>query len=262
MTLALFGALLVGLALGLLGAGGAIMTVPILVYLLGHGEKQAIVESLAIVGGIAAAGAVRAAVRREWDGAVVALYTVPGMAGSAAGAWVSHWVPGPVQLILLAGLMLGVAVLMFRAEEGDLRPRGGTSLLATAAQGFGIGSMTGLLGVGGGFLIVPSLILLRGMEMPVAVGTSLGVIALNSGAGLARHLLAGTISPEWSVVAIFAVTGVAGGFAGAHAGSRIDRSTLRRAFSVLLVAMAIFIGIREVPHLIPDLHPAAKEARP
>lgn len=252
MALALVGALLVGLTMGLLGAGGAILTVPILVYLLGHGEKQAIVESMAIVGGIAAGGAIRAAIRREFDGGVVALYTIPGMIGSAAGAWASHLVPGPVQLLMLAGLMLGVATLMARSGAGKFRPRWGTGLPATIAQGFGIGMLTGLLGVGGGFLIVPSLILLRGMEMHFAVGTSLGVIALNSGAGLGKHLLSGIVAPDWPVVAIFTATGIAGSLLGSHLGSKLDRDLVRRAFSVILVLVALSIVIREAPHLLPS----------
>ncbi len=261
MTLALVGALLVGLTMGLLGAGGAILTVPILVYLLGHGEKQAIVESMAIVGGIAAGGAVRAIIRREFDHAVVALYTIPGMIGSAAGAWASRLVPGTVQLMMLAGLMLGVAVLMARADSGEFRLRWGTSRGATIAQGFGIGVLTGLLGVGGGFLIVPSLILLRGLEMPLAVGTSLGVIALNSGAGLGKHLLAGAVSPDWRVIAIFTATGIAGSWLGSHIGTKLDRNMVRRAFSVILVLVAFSIVIREAPHFL-RLSGSAKEARP
>lgn len=197
MIWAWLGAAAVGLSLGLLGSGGAILTTPILVYLVGHDEKGAIAESLAIVAAIAVFGVARAAPQGRVDFRSAMLLAVPGILGTSIGAQVAAFLTGTVQLSLLAALMLTAAALMFRGGRvngsaavdgigagGDACvttarsvPAGGSSLWVVGMQGVGLGLATGLVGVGGGFLIVPVLVLLRKLPMPTAVGTSLAIIA-------------------------------------------------------------------------------------
>ena len=236
-----------GLTLGLLGSGGSIFAVPVLVYVLGHGDKQAITESLAIVGAVAVGGAIHAMRRKELDLTVAALYAIPGLGGSIVGAWVSQWFSGSVQLAMLAVIMGIVATLMFRKPPAPPADAPEPSKWSALAQGFGIGILTGLLGVGGGFLIMSSLVLLRRMEMPLAIGTSLAVIAANCAAGLSRHLIAGQHLPDWGVVAVFVVFGLVGSFGGMHLAKKLNRVLLRRIFAVFLIFLAAYIIVRELP---------------
>lgn len=264
MIWAWLGAAAVGVSLGLLGSGGAILTVPILVYLVGHGEKSAIAESLAIVGGIAVFGVLRAAVQRRIDWTSALLLAVPGIGGTVAGAHVARWIPGSVQLLLLAGMMLTAAALMFRKPRrsdaddspscairpGERAPVCGTALIA--AQGIGLGFATGLVGVGGGFLIVPVLVLLRRLPMQTAIGTSLAIIVVNSTTGLLKYAGDEAITVDWPLVGIFIALGAAGSLVGNALAGRIYQQTLRRGFAVFLVIMAAYIGWRQAPRAFPQ----------
>lgn len=262
MIWAWFGAVAVGLSLGLLGSGGAILTVPILVYLVGHAEKTAIAESLAIVGAIALVGVLRAATQRRIDWTSAVLLAVPGIAGTWLGAHVAQWVPGAVQLLLLAGLMVTASALMFRKpragdapacamKPGERAPACGTAIIA--AQGVGLGFATGLVGVGGGFLIVPVLVLLRRLPMPTAIGTSLAIITVNSGTGLVKYAGGNGLALDWRIVGMFIGLGVAGSLVGNILAGRIYQDTLRRVFAVFLVVMAGYIGWRQAPRAFPAL---------
>jgi len=184
--LAVIGALAIGLSLGLLGSGGSILTVPVLHYLVGQPEKLAIGGSLMVVGLIAAAACIPYAVGRQVDWRSVAWFGVPGMAGAWLGASLAHWVPGPVQLALFAAVML---ISAWRMLSGGLAgaTREEPRRLAVLAGGTGVGVLSGLVGVGGGFLIVPALVLLAGVPMVDAVGTSLAIIALNAFTGFAKY---------------------------------------------------------------------------
>ena len=184
---AILGALAIGLSLGLLGSGGSILTVPVLHYLVGQPDRVAIGGSLLVVGLIAAAGCVPYALHRQVDWRNVGWFGLPGMAGAWLGATLAHWVPGPVQLALFAGVMLLAAWRMLRGgvvAVDDQEPH----RLAVVAGGTGVGLLSGLVGVGGGFLIVPALVLLAGVPMVSAVGTSLVVIAMNSVSGFGKYL--------------------------------------------------------------------------
>lgn len=278
------GAAAVGLSLGLLGSGGAILTVPILVYLVGHDEKSAIVESLAIVGAIALTGAVRAALARRLDLRSTLVLALPGMVGASIGARAAVFVPGAVQLLLLATLMLVASVRMARsgpAAPGDQppsepRPPAGPvpaareSLGRGIAWGVGLGVATGLVGVGGGFLIVPVLVLVRRLPMAVAVGTSLAIIAVNSTTGFLHSLVpigssAAPVTIDWSIVGVFTALGIAGSLVGSSLAGRINDRLLKRLFAGFLVAMAIYIVIRQAPRVFPGLlgaPPASTAAEP
>lgn len=242
MTVA--GAVLIGLSLGLLGSGGSILTVPVLVYLAGQPEKVAIAGSLAVVGAVALAGALPYMLRRRVNWRSVLWFGVPGMAGTWLGAWSSQFVSGSVQLSLFAFLMLSAAWFMFRPSpyatvNADRRP-----VARIAADGLAVGALTGLVGVGGGFLIVPALVLLGGLDMAVAVGTSLVIIALKSASGFMEHLnvLAGfDLSLDWQLLGFFIALGIAGTLLGSYLGHRIPQRHLRRLFALVLVLVAVGI---------------------
>ncbi len=164
MFFTLLGALAIGLSLGLLGSGGSILTVPVLLYLVGQPEKLAIGGSLLVVGLIASSAAVPYALHRQVDWRNVAWFGLPGMLGAWLGATLAHWVPGAVQLALFAVVMLVAAWRMLRGaamQRIEHEPR----RMAVVAGGFAVGALSGLVGVGGGFLIVPALVLLAGVPM-------------------------------------------------------------------------------------------------
>jgi uncharacterized membrane protein YfcA len=288
MIWAWLGATLVGLSLGLLGSGGAILTVPILVYLVGHDEKAAIVESLAIVGAIALFGAARASFAKKIDWKSALLLAIPGVFGTLLGTHVAQWIPGAVQLLLLAALMLTASVLMFRSPRksepmpndvdtsvtdfsvtdfsvtdlsaNDQAPTSGSAIIA--AQGFALGFMTGIVGIGGGFLIVPVLVLLRRLPMKIAIGTSLAIIAVNCTAGLVKSIFAGSaaLHPsateqnaiDWTVIGLFIALGIVGSLIGSLLARRIDQGTLRKVFAVFLVVMAGYVAWRQAPRVFPQ----------
>ncbi|MGE0115476.1 MAG: sulfite exporter TauE/SafE family protein [Steroidobacteraceae bacterium] len=243
--LAIIGALLIGLSLGLLGSGGSILTVPVLVFLVGEPEKLAIAESLGIVCVIAGVGALQHARQKHIDWRSVWLVGPSAMLGSYAGAWVSQWISGRVQLLMFAGVMLFAAYRMFINSRRDagLQPsycRPGCLL----AVGAGLGILSGLVGVGGGFLVVPALVLLGGLAMPIAVGTSLMIITLSSLTGFAKqlHLLHSSgLTLHWPMLGLFAVVGVLGSLVSQPLGRNLPQARLQRAYSGMVVLMAALI---------------------
>ncbi len=251
MLYALLGAVAIGLVLGLLGSGGSILTVPVLVYLAGQPDKIAIAESLAIVGAIAAVGASTYARQQLVDWRSVLGFGVPGILGTYGGAALAAYVPGTVQLALFGVVMLAAAAAMLRGRTGLERdadaPR---SVVKIAALGIGVGVMTGLVGVGGGFLIVPALVLLVGLDMRLAVGTSLSIIVLNSTTGFIKYLdtlhTVG-LTVDWRLVGIFAAIGIAGSFVGNALSQRVPQAQLKRGFAIFLIVMGGFILAKEGP---------------
>ena len=252
MLLALLGALAIGLSLGLLGSGGSILTVPVLHYLVGQPEKLAFGGSLLVVGLIAASASIPYALHRQVDWRNVAWFGLPGMIGAWLGATLAHWVPGTLQLALFAVVMLIAAWRMLRGgvtgRSDDVPHRA-----AVVAGGFGVGALSGLVGVGGGFLIVPALVLLADVPMTSAVGTSLAVIALNAFTGFAKYLGVlerQSLELDWPVLLAVAGVGIVGSFAGHRLGRRLPQATLRKAFGVFLVAMGLFIAFDAGPRLL------------
>lgn len=255
MIFAWIGAALIGISLGLLGSGGSILTVPVLVYLVGEPEKLAIAESLAIVGGISLIGAVPYALKRQIDWRSVLWFGGPGVVGTYLGAALSVYLSGVVQLLLFAGVMLLAAVMMFRPSA--VPPQGHASHLRSplkvGAEGLGVGVLTGLVGVGGGFLIIPALVLLGGLPMSLAVGTSLLIIAAKSFAGFSKyvHVLAEqNLSVNWTLIALFTGIGIVGSFLGARVGKNISNDRLKRGFAGFLVVMGLYVLATNVPRVL------------
>jgi hypothetical protein len=239
--------MVVGVALGLLGGGGSILTVPILIGLLGVPAKEAIATSLLVVG-ITSAAALwphARAGRVAWR--TGALFGAAGMVGAFAGGRLAALVPASWLLVGFAVMMLATAIAMLRAKPGapTTPPRRELPLAKVLVEGSLVGLVTGLVGAGGGFLVVPALVLLGGMSMERAVGTSLVVIAMKSFAGLAGHL--GHTPIDWALA--FAASGAAvfGSVIGGRFVARVRSSALRRGFGWFVAAMAVVLLAREIP---------------
>jgi uncharacterized protein len=252
---------LIGLSLGALGGGGSILAVPALVYAAGQTPKEATTTSLVLVAMSALLGIVphwRAGRVRFAPGLIFGL---AGVGGSLLG---SHWnrsVDQDVLLLAFSGLMLVAAWAMWRRNRPAVTSSAANSVGAAAITvthvrldpatvvkvllaGSGVGLLTGFFGVGGGFVIVPALVLALGFSMPEAVGTSLLVITINAAIALSSRLDAGAI--DWGTVIPFTVASLGGVLAGGRLAGKVDSSVLQRWFVWLLVAVAVYTAIRSV----------------
>lgn len=233
--------LVMGGMLGLLGGGGSILAVPILVYVFGMDAKPALATSLLVVAVSSAIAATQHARRGNvWLRAAMTFGGVA-MVGAYGGARLAAFVPSHVLLLLFAGLLGVTAVVMLRnAEPGRRTPDAPPATLPRlAAEGLAVGMVTGLLGAGGGFLIVPVLMTLGGLPMHAAVGTSLLIIALNAGTALLGYLA--HVSLDGRIAALVTIAAVMGSLLGSRLAGRVPAATLRRAFAGLLLAMGVAI---------------------
>lgn len=248
------GAISIGVSLGLLGSGGSILTVPVLVYLIGQDEKLAIAGSLAIVGSIALAGSLPYLRKKHVDWRTVVLFGIPGMAGTYMGAWLAAWISGLVQLALFAVVMLLASWQMLKPVKVVVLPRAPREIWKIGLDGLLVGILTGLVGVGGGFLIVPALVLLGGLSMHRAVATSLVIIALKSFTGFWKYLDVldrQGLSLDWRIIAIVTALGIVGSLLGNRIAVRVDQHKLRKLFGVFLIIMGIYILVRTLPSVWP-----------
>jgi len=291
MILGLALAALIGLSLGLLGGGGSILTVPIFVYVLGFGAKESIAMSLAVVGAVSLFGAVSHWRAGNVDVRVALLFGAVAMVGTYGGARLAVFFSGAAQLVLFAAVMLVAAVMMFRGRKGGGEVAGAVDGAGSAErvggavgmsdgvapggqpdreparphgwplivlEGLAVGVLTGLVGVGGGFMIVPALVLLGGLPMKRAVGTSLLVIAMKSAAGFVGYL--GQVDPDWGFMAGFSAVAVVGILAGTWLIRWVPQRALQQAFAVFLVVMSGFILYQNRGVLLPDSVGATTEA--
>ncbi|NGP87672.1 sulfite exporter TauE/SafE family protein [Fodinibius halophilus] len=253
MILSWIGALLVGLSLGLLGSGGSILTVPVLIYLADEPEKVAIAESLGIVGAISFAGFIPYALKKQVHWRSVILFGLPGMAGTYGGAIIAGYVTGTFQLLLFALVMIVAAVMMFRDNKErihiDGEPKVTHAWWKIIIEGLAVGILTGLVGVGGGFLIVPALVLLGGLPMSLAVGTSLLIIALKSFSGFYKYvevLAELDMSMNWELILVFSLIGAVGSLVGKKVSSKISNKKLKKGFAVFLILMGGYISYMNI----------------
>jgi len=244
------GAIAIGISLGLLGSGGSILTVPVLVYLVGQDEKVAIAGSLFIVGSIALAGSLQFVRAGFINWRTVAIFGLPGMAGTYLGAAIAAYVSGLTQLALFAVVMLLASYLMLRPirlTDAGHAPR---AFWKIAGDGLVVGIITGLVGVGGGFLIVPALVLLGGLSMHHAVATSLVIIALKSFSGFYKYLDVldeQGLNLDWPVLGLVTVLGIAGSVVGSRLARKVPQDRLKRWFGYFLIVMGIYILARSLP---------------
>jgi len=243
-ALAVFLAVFVGISLGLLGGGGSILTVPLLAYVAGLDAQHAIATSLLVVGVTSAVGAITHARAGRVRWRIAGLFGAAAMAGAYGGGRLAHLIPGNVLLIAFSMIMIAAAVAMLRGRRdlGD-ESAGPLPVARIVLQGAVVGTISGLVGAGGGFLLVPALALLGGLPMPVAVGTSLVVISMQSFAGLAGHL--STEAIDWRLAGMVTAAAVVGSVIGGQLTSRVEPAALRKAFGWFVLAMAALVLAEE-----------------
>lgn len=243
-------AVVVGISMGLLGAGGSVLTVPIFVYVLDVGAKPAIAMSLGVVGATALVAALSHLRGRFVSFRVAAIFGPAAMAGAYLGAALATYLSGRTQLIGFAAVLLTSATLMLRdartappeSATAGVPHIDGRAAILLVLQGLGVGVLTSIIGVGGGFIIVPALVLIAGLPMRIAVGTSLVIIALNALSGFAGYL--GRTEIDWGLVGTFTALAAAGTVAGSFWSRRVPQARLKRMFAYVLVAVALYVLYR------------------
>lgn len=239
----------VGISLGLLGGGGSILAVPVLVYVGGVTPHAAIGMSLAIVGTTSLFAGLMHGRSGNVGWRLVAPFGLFGVGASYLGARATRGVPPELLLVLFGSVMLVAGALMLRGRREEESPgRQPPRVLALVPVAIGLGLLTGILGVGGGFLIVPALVLFGGLPMRLAVGTSLFVIAVNSAAGFLAHLSEHDLDVPRTIA--FTAAAVAGAIAGQRLAGRVSPRTLRTAFGALVVVVGIVLLAKNLAALL------------
>ncbi|MEW2015243.1 sulfite exporter TauE/SafE family protein [Rhodococcus sp. SBT000017] len=249
LTLALGFGVVIGILLGLLGGGGSILAVPVLVFALGMSPTEAVAVSLIVVGAASAVGVLPKLRARKVEWRLAGVFAATGIPATFAGSAVGRLLPDTALLLGFAAVMVaaGARMLAERSDTGTACRTSGSGINwrrcapRSIPAGLAVGFVTGLFGVGGGFLIIPVLVLMLGIEMSVAVGTSLVIIVANSAAGLFSHL-SGT-SIDWAVTAAFAGTAIAGSLLAGHFGTRVDTARLQRLFAYLVFVVAGYVVV-------------------
>lgn len=237
----------IGVLLGLLGGGGSILAVPALVYVLGLGIGQAIPMSLIVIGIASAVGAAPKVLAHQVQWRLAAIFAATGIPATFLGTAIGKHLPQHVLLIGFALVMVVAGIRMLQ-DKGDTGTActvgdGGINWRRCAPRslpaGLVVGLLTGLFGVGGGFLIIPALVLMLGVEMPIAIGTSLLIIVANSAAGVVSHL--GGVGIDWPITTAFVGTAVVGSLIAGHYGTKLDTGRLQRWFAYLVFVVAAYV---------------------
>ena len=256
-------AVFIGMAVGLLGGGGSILTTPLLIYVVGFDAKQAITASLFVVAITSIFGLIShaRAGRVVWKTGL--LFGVAGMVGAFIGGQIGARLPGIVLLIAFAIMMGVTAVAMIRGRQKVAgKSHGGRPIVRILIDGLVVGLVTGLVGAGGGFLVVPALVLLGGLAMPNAVATSLLVVAMKSFAGFFGYALAfgdgsfiswnSEIQLDWPIILIVTAAAIVGALVGSRLVGRIHPDLLRKIFGWFVLVMAVFILVQEIGAWVLD----------
>ena len=245
-------AILMGLSLGLLGSGGSILTVPLLVFIAHEPEKIAIAESLLIVGVVAIAGGITQIIKRNVDFKLVGLFGVPSMITAYGGAYISQYVSAQLQMTLFAIIMLVASVFMLRPLKpiiSTIKSNESATNIKLMLVGSGVGIIAGLVGVGGGFLIVPSLLIIARISMRRAIASSLLIIAMQSFAGFGKYAyLQAAHNLTYNIPLILLVTTCAlvGIFVGSWVVEKLPQERLKQVFGSMLIPLSVFILVRNL----------------
>lgn len=257
-----FLAAIVGISLGLIGSGGSILTVPILVYIMGVNPVLATAYSLFIVGSTALVGGVQSAIQKRVDFKTVFIFGIPSIAAVyATRLWLVPFIPkelfsiGSLTVTKPIALMLLFAVVMILASISMIKPSKAKQIDENAPlvynypmillEGAVVGLLTGLVGAGGGFLIIPALVILARMPMKLAVGTSLFIIAAKSLIGFTGDLQGSEII-DWKLLGIFTGFAVVGIFVGIMLSKKISGEKLKSTFGWFVLIMGIYIIVKEL----------------
>ncbi|MCW2585556.1 MAG: putative permease [Frankiales bacterium] len=250
MSVVLALGLAIGVLLGLLGGGGSILAVPALVYGAGEPLARAVPTSLLVVGISSAAALVPRLRAGQIRWRIAAVFGAAGALAAFAGAAANRHLDPQLVLVGFAALMVAAGLRMLREQNsvgGDCAlPGGGVNwsgcLPKSLGAGLVVGFLTGLFGVGGGFLIIPALVLLLGLPMTVAVGTSLFIVTLNSAAGFAAH--AHEAELDYQLVGVFTAAAVVGSLLAGRLGGRLPADRLQRGFAYLVLLIAAFVAVQ------------------
>lgn len=247
----------IGLSLGLIGGGGSILAVPILMYVLGLSPKTAIAMSLIVVGMVSVIGAIPHGRRGNVNLKIAAQFTPFAMVGAWGGSQIAALpqVSEQMQLLAFATVMVLASLLMIRKESPPPiapglsapepivpRSRPGLTWVAIPLEAIGVGLVTGFVGVGGGFLIIPALVLVAGVAMEQAIGTSLVIIAINSVTGFLGYL--NQVTLDWGLVVTFTLAASSGTLAGASLSRRLRADQLQKGFGYFVLAVAVMVLIK------------------
>lgn len=245
-SFAIFLTLGVGLMLGLIGGGGSVIIVPILVYVLGMPAATAVAVSLPVLGATSLAGTVAKARRGEVHGRALWLFGVAGVMGAMLGSQLTKLVPQPFLLLTFAGLLTVVGLKMWlEKQEDDGEANNKCHYSPCLAAGGAVGVLTGFLGVGGGFLLVPALRRFANQSMKLATGTSLGIIAINSAAGSVGHL--SELGDAWGLILTLTAAALIGLIIGLKIARRIPSQMLEKAFAGVTLSVAIYLFFANGP---------------
>jgi uncharacterized membrane protein YfcA len=238
------GAILMGISLGLLGSGGSILTLPLLIFVAGEPTKLAIAESLLIVGTVASVGAVANYLKSNVDFKLVLHFGLPSMLAAYLGAWLSQFVTAQVQISIFGSLMILASYSMLKPKKVSLNSGASdVNLSVLLGSSLVVGTLAGLVGVGGGFLIVPALLLLTNASLKVAVGSSLVIIVLQSFSGFFKHYQLFQDSPlsfNWPLIFIVSGCAITGVLMGMQISERLPQQRIRQLFGVALILLAGF----------------------
>lgn len=246
----------IGLSLGLIGGGGSILAVPILIYVMGVAPKAAIAMSLIIVGIVSLIGAIPHWLQGNVNLKIAAIFAPAAMLGAYLGARLAAlpFITETFQLICFGIVMVVASILMIRknskssqteassAKKFDSSSTHQSHWLAIPLEGLGVGILTGFVGVGGGFAIIPALVLLGGIPMKEAIGTSLLIIAFKSATGFLGYL--SQVELDWNLVISFTIAASVGTLAGAYFTRFIDAKNLQKGFGYFVLAVAVFVLIK------------------
>lgn len=238
----------IGVLLGVLGGGGSILALPVLVYVAGVAPGAAVGMSLAIVGTTSLVASFAHARQGHVHMRTALVFGGSGVATAFLGARLTHFVSGSTLMLVFAGLLLTVGAWMLLGKQRvDASTKPARTLPAILA-GATVGALTGFVGVGGGFLVVPALVLFMGLDMRQAAGTSLLVIAINSAAGFVGHLSNDHF--DLTLAALLAAVAVAGALLGERTARAVSLSALRRRFALLVIAVGVFVASASVVHAL------------
>ncbi len=245
LPVAVFLSLAIGVVLGMLGGGGAMLTLPLLVYLMDVEPKTAIASSLFVVGTTSLVGMTfhaRAGVVRFRQGSI---FGAAAMFGSFTGARLAQFIPSPVLLVFFSLVMVSAALAMMRAKKEVSVQNGGVQVVQMLSLGAVVGFVPGLVGAGGGFLIVLALAWFGGLSTRESIGTSLLIIALQSMTGFLGHVNQVTIN--WQMLLSISAAAATGSIFGAALSARVAPTQLRGAFAWLVISMGLFMFFKELP---------------
>jgi len=256
LSLIIPAAIIVGVIMGLLGSGGSILTVPILIYLLGQDGKVAIGSSLAIVGAIALFGSFAYIKDKLVDWRSVWLFGIPGMIGTYGGAALAGFASTLVQLVTFGIVMLVSSYMMLKPIQIEEEGSSERHPYKIVIDGSLVGVLTGFVGVGGGFLIVPALAILGGLPIRIAIGTSMFIIFLKSSAGFIKYvemLEDMNLQLDYSIITLFIIVGVVSSYLGKFVSNKIPQAMLKKGFGGFLIIMGGFILSRSLLDLLGNV---------